>query len=205
MLTIYRGRESIDKEKFINDAIKARRGERTIVIVPDQYTRVAEKRAMEMLGEDVLLDVEITGFSRLGTGILTAYERNAKTFIDRYGRQMLLTGILREKNDELKVYRDAHDKDSFVSAIDDLISLIKQYGLLPSDLASGASEGSALAEKLSDVVLIYDAYREKLEGKYTDREDLMELCLAKMRDSDLIARSSVWIYGFDSFFPGNVK
>lgn len=207
MLTIYRGRESIDKEKFIYDAIRARRGEegRTIVIVPDQYTLVAEKRAMELLGTDVLLDVEVTGFSRLGTGLMTENERNARTFIDRYGRHMLLTRILREKNDELKVYRDAQDKESFVSAIDDLISLIRQYELMPCELASGAAEGSALAEKLGDVEVIYEAYRAEISGKYTDREDLMEIFLDKVKDSELIADSSIWIYGFDSFFPGNVK
>ena len=38
MLTIYYGRESIDKEKFIFDKIKGR----ALIIVPDQFTLEAE-------------------------------------------------------------------------------------------------------------------------------------------------------------------
>ena len=42
MLNIYRSRESLDKESFIYGKIKESRKE-TLVIVPDQYTLVAEQ------------------------------------------------------------------------------------------------------------------------------------------------------------------
>ena len=49
MLNIFYGRESIDKEKFIYERIaedhSAGRRQRTLVIVPDQYTLEAEKQA----------------------------------------------------------------------------------------------------------------------------------------------------------------
>ena len=227
MLNVYRSRESVDKEKFIYDLIRSRRPEqdagsacdagqaagsarhpqmpRNLVIVPDQYALVAERQAMDRLGEDVLLDVEITGFSRLGSNLLTEHERTARTFIDRYGRQMLLTRILREKDEELKVFRGNSDKESFISAVDDLISLIKQYEVVPGELALKAGEGTRLAGKLADIAVIYEAYQAELEGKYTDREDLMAMYLEKMRGSELIRKSTVWIYGFDSFFPRNLK
>ena len=213
MLTVYRGRESIDKESFIYGMIKARAGAGdgdpfnggTIVIVPDQYTLAAEKQAMDRLGQDVLLDVEITGFSRLGSELLTGYERSAKTYIDRNGRYMLLTRILREKNDELTVFRGAAEKESLVSAIGELIGLIKQYDVVPGDLAAGAEEGSLLAGKLKDIDIVYRAYCEEFEGRYTDSEDLMSLCIEKAAGSPYIASSSIWIYGFDSFFPKNLK
>ena len=227
MLNVYRSRESTDKEKFIYDLIRSRRpgqaagsaddaaeaagtpgrpqGPRNIVIVPDQYALVAERQAMDRLGDEVLLDVEITGFSRLGSNLLTEHERTARTFIDRYGRQMLLTRILREKDEELKVFRGNSDKESFISAIDDLISLIKQYEVVPAELAANAGEGTRLAEKLSDVAVIYEAYQAELAGKYTDREDLMAMYLEKMLVSERIEKSTVWIYGFDSFFPRNLK
>ena len=46
MLRLYAGRENIDKERFIYDLIRERGGE-TFVLVPDQYTLVAEEQALK--------------------------------------------------------------------------------------------------------------------------------------------------------------
>ena len=72
MLTIYYGRESIDKEKFIYENIAEKQG-RTLVIVPDQYTLEGEKQAFRLLGTKGLLDVEIISMSRLGSRLLAEH------------------------------------------------------------------------------------------------------------------------------------
>ena len=69
MLNIYRSRESLDKESFIYGKIKESRKE-TLVIVPDQYTLVAEQQAMNRMDTDVLLDVEISAISKFGSNVL---------------------------------------------------------------------------------------------------------------------------------------
>ncbi len=69
MLNIYRSRESLDKESFIYGKIKESRKE-TLVIVPDQYTLVAEQQAMSRMDTDVLLDVEISAISKFGSNVL---------------------------------------------------------------------------------------------------------------------------------------
>ena len=70
MLKIFYGRESIDKERFIYKEI-GESGKRTLVIVPDQYTLEAEKRAFDVLGAEALMDIEIISLSRLGFKVLT--------------------------------------------------------------------------------------------------------------------------------------
>ena len=55
MLNIYFGRESLDKEKFIFDNLT----DKTIILVPDQYTLEAERQAFRHLGVSALMDVEI--------------------------------------------------------------------------------------------------------------------------------------------------
>ena len=73
MLRLYAGSENIDKERFIYDLIRGRGGE-TFVLVPDQYTLVAEEQAMELLGTDCLFDTEILSMNRLGLSA-RAYDR----------------------------------------------------------------------------------------------------------------------------------
>ena len=45
MLRLFAGRENIDKERFIYDSVKECGGE-AFVLVPNQYTLVAEEQAL---------------------------------------------------------------------------------------------------------------------------------------------------------------
>ena len=108
MLNIYYGRENIDKERFVYDQIR-RRGygpdQPVLVIVPDQYTLEAERQAFRWLETDSLLGLDVVSMSRLGHNILRELGGDRRTFIDKYGRQMLLTRIARDMKDELLVFR----------------------------------------------------------------------------------------------------
>ena len=206
MLNIYRGRETVDKEKFIYSKIKELgRGNRNIVIVPDQYTLVAEKQALEKLQTRVLLDVEILSLSRLGTRLLAESGDNKKTLINRYGRHMLISKILRNENENLDAFRGMWNRENFVAAVNDFISRAKQYEVAPSKISDYETGESALQRKLKDINHIYKKYEEEIAGKYTDAEDLIGMYEEAARESDLVAKSHIWIYGFDSFTPKNLS
>lgn len=209
MLNIYRSRESIDKESIIYGEAKA--GGKTLVIVPDQYTLAAEKQAMDRMNSRVLLNVEITGISHLGYRLLQETGDRRKNVIDRYGRHMLVSRILRSLDEELLAFKGFYSKESFVEAINDFISLAKQHEITDHQMAKMANEieGNvnlgAFSRKLHDLALIYQAYQRALEGEYTDNEDLLDLYIQAISNSKLIANRQVWIYGFDSFTPKNVS
>ena len=66
---------------------------------------------------------------------------------------------------------------------------------------SGLPEDSLLYEKLTDLHLIFDEYEKKIEGRYTDSEDYIDLYMDRIGRSKLIKGAAVWVYGFDSFAP----
>lgn len=211
MLNIYRSRESIDKEKFIYEDA-ASKG-RTLVVVPDQYTLAAEKQAMDRLGTDVLLDIEITGISRLGTRLLEETGLSKLPVIDIYGRHMVISRVLRELDDELAAFKGFYGRESFVKAINDFISAAKQHEVSPEVLKLLSEEKGqyqdakfgAFRRKLHDLALIYEKYQEHLEGTYTDNEDLIDLYIKAASKSETLAKTSIWVYGFDSFTPKNIS
>ena len=203
MLNIYYGRESIDKEKFIYEKIAEKQG-RTLVIVPDQYTLEAEKQAFRLLHTQGLLDVEIISMSRLGSRLLAEQGGDRKTFIDKYGRHMLLTRIARECKEDLQVFGSTMEKPSFLEMTNNFISEMKQYEVAPADLEAmreDLEEGSLLHRKLCDLQLIYEKYEAAIDGRYTDSEDLISLYTEKISQSAAIGDSEIWVYGFDSFAP----
>ena len=203
LLNIYYGRESVDKEKFIYEKVGERQG-RTLVIVPDQYTLEAEKQAFRMLGGDCLMDVEIISMSRLGYKLLGELGGGNRTFIDKYGRHMLLTRVAAENEERFRAFRGVCRKESFIEMTNNFISEMKQYGATADTLAelmSGLPEDSLLYEKLTDLHLIFDEYEKKIDGRYTDSEDYIDLYMDRIGRSKLIKGAAVWVYGFDSFAP----
>lgn len=203
MLTIYYGRESVDKEKFIYEQISRRKG-RTLVIVPDQYTLEAEKQAFRYLQTKGLLNVEIISMSRLGSRLLSEQGGSRKTFIDKYGRHMLLSRIGRECREELQVFGGSMEKNSFLEMTNNFISEMKQYNVGAEDLRSlrkNLTQGNLLDRKLQDLELIFSRYQEAISGKYTDSEDLIDLYTSKISQSSMLKDCDIWVYGFDSFAP----
>lgn len=202
MLRIYYGRACIDKEKFIFDHVNAH--ERTLLLVPDQFTLEAERQAFAHLHTEALLHVEVLSFSRLGNRILSELGGGKQTFIDKYGRHMVLTAVARQLREQLQVFRGLEERNSFIEMVNNFISELKQYNCGPAELAAMAQEDevdSYTRRKLADLTLLYRRYEEEIRGKYTDSEDLIGLYLQKIGQSKLIAGSRIWVYGFDSFAP----
>lgn len=200
MLKIYYGRENLDKEKFIFSNVHGK----TLVMVPDQYTLEAERQAFRHLGISSLMDVEIVSTSSLGENVLKELGGSKRSFIDKYGRHMLLYKAAKVQKDQLQVFRGMEAKSSFLDSVNDFISEMKQYNCNSEDLkklADSMEKDSYTQKKLMDVYEIFSCYEKEIEGKYTDSEDYIDLYLSKIPDSQQIKGAQVWIYGYDSFAP----
>ena len=200
MLNIFYGRENLDKEKFIYDNI----GGRALLVVPDQFTLEAERELIAHSGARALMDVEVLSLSRLGYRLLEELGGSKRTFIDKYGRHMILSSIAAEEREKLQVFKGLEEKNSFIELVNNFISEMKQFNCGADELAEIARsvpDGSYTQRKLEDLYLLYSEYEAAIRGKYTDSEDYIDLFLGKISRSELVAGNHIWIYGFDSFAP----
>lgn len=200
MLNIFYGRENLDKEKFIYDNI----GGRALLVVPDQFTLEAERELIAHSGAKALMDVEVLSLSRLGYRLLEELGGSKRTFIDKYGRHMILSSIAARERENFQVFKGLEEKNSFIELVNNFISEMKQFNCGTDELAEIARsvpDGSYTQRKLEDLYLLYSEYEEAIRGKYTDSEDYIDLFLGKISRSKLVAGNHIWIYGFDSFAP----
>lgn len=200
MLRLYAARENIDKERFIYGHVS---GE-TLVIVPDQYTLVAEEQALRYTGQECLYDVEILSMSRLGLRLLTEQGRESVNMLDRYGRFMLLTRLIKEHSDEFDIFRRSAGKQAFTTMLSDFISEFKQQECTVDEMASMLDGGDAdpiLMAKLQEIRGVTEAYEEAVAGKYTDSEDYISMYIDAIAGSEIIRSKTIWIYGYDSITP----
>ena len=203
MLRLFTGRENIDKERFIYDSIKEHGGE-TLVLVPDQYTLVAEEQALKYLDTSCLFNVEITSMNRLGLKILMEQGTESVSMIDKYGRFMLLSMLIREHAEDFDIFSRAAGKLTFTVMLNDFISEFKQQDCTIEELQemSGDAGGDPILEaKLKELSGVITAYEEAIAGRYTDSEDYIAMYVSAIKDSKFIRGRSVWVYGYDSITP----
>ena len=208
MLNIYYGSESTDKERFIFSKIASNRG-KTIVIVPDQVSAQTERNAFYYLGGSALMDIMVLDFDRLGLKALQDAGKPVPPLIDKYGRHMLLSAILRKQDDgsELATYGGMSGRSTFVSMMNSLISEMKRNEVSPEQLKQaeeGLDDRKFLKRKLKDILHIYEEYEEAIAGKYLDSEDYITFYGDAMRQAPMVQGTTVWIYGFDTFTPKNL-
>ena len=182
MLNIYYGGENIEKEKFIFEHIKGR----SLLLVPDQFSLQAERDAFFYLDKTGLMDLAVVDFSALGHKILKEAGGPVPPLIDKYGRHMLLTRILEESDDALKIYKGVRGKNSFVERVNMLISEMKRSEVsvdMLREVSESLEDSSFLKYTLKDIVTLFSLYEEAIAGKYLDSEDYITFYGDKMMDS----------------------
>ncbi len=204
MLHIHYGRERLNKDKYLFERIQ---GE-TLLVVPDQYTLQAERDAFFYLEKKGFMDLEVVGISRLGSIVLAEVGGGKRTLINKQGRHMLLTKIMTEENQNLKVYKNYRDNTAFIEMTNNFISEMKQFNVGPDTLGQiidALPDTGFLNRKLLDIHRLYTRYETLIAGKFTDTEDYISLFIEKICLSQTIARSTIWLYGFDYFTPKNLE
>ena len=200
MLKLYAARENIDKERFLYEHVS---GE-TLILVPNQYTLVAEEQAIRYLDTKCLFNVEVLSMNRLGLRVLTEQGLESTKMLDRYGRFMQLNRIIKSHKDELETFANSVGKLTFASMVNDFISDFKQQNCSVEDvrkmLNSEDAEG-LLKAKLSELEIVLEEYEKSIEGKYTDSEDYIAMYVDAIGKSELVLGKKVWIYAYDSITP----
>lgn len=239
MLKIYYADALTDGEKFIFDHIDP--AEKTILIVPDQFSLQAEEDALKCSPSGALLNLMVTDFSALGHKVVKETVGHEPEIIDKYGRHMLLSVLIHGLEEKLTVLRPRGGANALADQMNAMISEMKRYEIDPQRLAvaidqltgnaeagaagavggegstaEGAGAGAAEAErkpapanyltlKLKDVLNIYEAYEAAIGGIYQDAEDYITYYADMIPRSGQIQGARVWVYGFDTFTPKNLR
>ncbi len=203
MLKIIFARENVNKEKFAFEQLS----NEAIVIVPEQYTLEGEKDALKYQNRLGIAETQVTSFSRMGAKIFKSVGAPKEELLDKQGRHILLTKIIREQAEKLVVFKNQGSRTSFIEMVNNFISQLKINEVSPEDLRGiyeNLEENSFLRRKLLDVGTIFEKYEEEIRGRYTDSEDYITLFVEKMKDWNQLQGKEILIYGFDYYTPKNL-
>lgn len=184
---------------------------RTIVyLVPEQMTFQCEYALIHTEGTDGMIRAQVFSFTRLAWRVLQETGGMNRYHVHDVGVQMMLRNIIEQRRQELRLFGRAADKQGFIEQLHDMIAECKRYCLTPGELRRHAEALTAesnqpgrrlLADKLSDVALVYGELERSLSGHYLDSEDYLRLLAEQIPHSVYLRDAEIYIDGFYHFAP----
>lgn len=178
---------------MIQESLKSGEDRTRILLVPEQYTLVAERDLMEALDQRGLMRVEVLSFQRLAHRILPQEEE-----LDDRGRIMILRHILQKKSMSLKVYRGMKGKEGFIKNLNTLLVELMRGQITPKELKA-LGRGSSSFGTLEDISILYQEYLEYTTEGIKDREARFELLAERILKTFYLKGASIWMDGFSGF------
>lgn len=142
------------------------------VIVPDRFTASAERGVIETLGLNASFNVSVTSFTRLAERTIGG---QIKKCLTPQGSVMTLAKVIEEKRGELKYYGKATRLTGFADEFYAALTAIRNSGISTADLRAAAGKASAaFADKVHDLVTVYEGYLAALGDRHSDSSTRLE-------------------------------
>ena len=200
MLNFILGPSGSGKSHTMLAALRARaaRGERSILIVPEQFTSSTEGQLYRTLGDSLSAYVESYSFTSLAEALLRRYGGAAVPTLTEAGRALLLRRAADSLLDKVVYYSRQRRSAAFCEKAAQTVSELKSAGVTPEMLAEYAKAPGADREKLDELALIYAAYEGLLAQSAMDPGDRQQRAAERL-DAAFFAGRAVYIDEFDTF------
>ena len=211
-LRFWLGGASSDKSRqlirYILDSADANPATQYLYVAPEQYGLATQQELVALSKNKGILNIDVLSFSRLAHRISdeVGSASGDVTTLDETGKSLLIGMLASAHRKELSVFADDLEKPGYTDRIKSVISEFMQYGISAdkasemAELAKSLGRG-LLAGKLSDIALIYKAFRDYTKDRYTTVEETLDVVSSLVPHSDTIRNSVVVFDGFTGFTP----
>lgn len=210
MLQMIIGRAGSGKTEYIFNSIKnqVEQGDESILLItPEQFSFISERRLLTDLGEDKVNCVENGSFSRLSSDIAKKYGSFTLPMLSKGAKAVLFKKACDSCKDELKLFSKNVNNNAFISSVVRIYDEMKACRVSYDDIISASSNADKviLSEKLHDIALIMSEYDNLIKDKYTDPAEELTYLYEKLLTLDYFKGRSVYIDGFSGFVAQEYK
>ena len=197
-LQLLLGRSGTGKSEYIYNEIKnlIDNKEKIYIITPEQFSFTAEKKLLEVLGRNAVVNAEVISFNRIATRVFTEVGGLTKTHLSKCGRVMLIYDILNRNKKNLK-FLSGGEKN--IAVVLNAITEFKKHNVNNLDEVINNTEDEYLKIKLTDLNLLYKAFEESIKNKYIDETDVLSLLAQELQHSKMFDNTLVYIDEFLGF------
>lgn len=210
MLRFIFGRSGCGKTEYcfskIEELVKNGK-ENILLITPEQYNFTAEKRLLRSLGEENIIKIENSSFSRLTNEIHRVYGGEKHPVISKGGKAVMMKMAVDAVRDRLTIFGGKTDSHSFIASMVSISDELTSCAITFDDIerVSQSVERELLSRKLADIGIIIGEYNRLLEGSYIDPSDDLSRLYDRLNDTGYLKNKIVFIDGFYGFVANELK
>lgn len=171
-----------------------------IYIVPEQFSFEAERNLIKVLEKKGMMNSQVLSFKRLAYKIFTEkgfYENP----IGAAGKTMLIYSIMIRNEEKLSLLKNVSKNIGLVDTVVKQIEELKRYHITPEILENIKMDNQYLMKKLSDILIIYREYENRISNKYLDGNDELKVLTSFLDTKTYLDGAKIWIDAFDGFTP----
>lgn len=211
MLQLVLGRAGYGKTEYVFSSIKTlveKENESVVLITPEQYSFIAERRLLKELGESKVSNVYNGSFSRLSNEIINLYGGNELPVLSNGSKAVLMKKAVQTVQDNLILFNNKNlSSNSFINSVVSIYDEMKSCRVSCDDIidASNNTDKQSLHDKLLDISSIIGAYDALIDSKYYDPANELTRLYEKLLTVDYFKDKTVFIDGFSGFVAQEYK
>jgi len=196
-LQLVYGRSGTGKSEYCFNMIKELiETEKIYIITPEQFSFTAEKKLLDILGKNSVMNAEVLSFNRLAERILKD-EEEKKEHLSKCAKSMIIYNILSRNK-----FKFLTNPETNIQIAINAISELKKHNVEYEKLNSIEIEDRYLKTKLEDIFTLYKAYQDNIYANYIDENDILTLLERKLdEDSEELEQAVIIIDEFVGFTP----
>ena len=199
-LQIIYGRAGTGKSEYCYREIakKIKEKNKILIITPEQFSFTAEKKLMEAIDTQAVLNAEVVTFSRMAYRVINEIGGSTVTNLSKCGKAMLIYSILNQNKQNLKFLGKT---DENVDMAETAITEFKKHGIKPEQLKEQIEKQDDiyLKNKLQDMYTIYSNFEQQISGKYIDETDILTILAENIDKTNMFKDNIVYIDEFAGF------
>lgn len=199
-LRLIYGKSGTGKSQFcFKEAKKNIYGNNKIyIITPEQFSFTAEKKLLDILETDAVINAEVLTFKRMAYRVMNEVGGGIKTHLTVSGKAMLIYNILLDKKKNLKFLNKS---DENTQLIIDTLTEFKKHNVTITDLEELAknTDDKYLEIKLNDMITIYKEFQNAIQNRYIDENDILTILYEQIEKTEEFKDSIIYIDEFSGF------
>ncbi|MCD7909861.1 MAG: ATP-dependent helicase, partial [Clostridium sp.] len=176
---------------------------RFLVVVPEQFTMQAQQEIVRLHPRHGIMNIDVLSFKRLAYRVFDELAVKMPVVLDDMGKSMVLRRVSGKKKSGLALYGGHLGQAGFINQLKSQISELCQYGITPQDLEKlqGEAENPLLKQKLGDLGLIFQEFKDYIENHYITAEEILDILCRELPRSNMIKNSVIFLDGYTGFTP----
>lgn len=210
MLRLLLGRSGYGKTEYVFKSIKqlVNSGrDNILLLIPEQYSFLSEKRLLTDLGESGVAKVESASFSRICDMANKIYGGVSVPVLSKGAKAVLMMKAIDDARDELTLFNKKLDAVSFVNSMVKIYDEMRSCNLNSDEINARLDgiENITLKRKMGDISKIMSCYEKLIDGSFLDPANELTVLYNKICDKNYFSGKTVFIDGFNGFVAQEYK